>query len=108
MTYQHQRRERNRKLVEKRKAQALKQHGRLRCEACEFDFEAQYGERGRGFIECHHTRPLHTLRLGDVTRLQDLALLCANCHRMVHATREWLSLDEIRALVAALRLPSSA
>jgi 5-methylcytosine-specific restriction enzyme A len=51
LTYQHQRRERNRKLVEKRKAQALKQHGRLCCETCSFDFAVRYGERGQGFIE---------------------------------------------------------
>ncbi|WP_421989133.1 HNH endonuclease [Roseococcus sp.] len=41
-----------------------------------------YGERGRGFIECHHTRPLHTLRPGDKTKIADLVLVCSNCHWM--------------------------
>lgn len=97
LTYQHQRRERNRKLVEKRKMQALKQHGHLCCEACGFDFATRYGGRGQGFIECHHTRPVHMLRPGDLTRLTDLALLCANCHRMIHAARPWLTISELKA-----------
>nr|WP_262379931.1 hypothetical protein [Pseudomonas sp. WS 5414] len=27
---------------------------------------------------------MHTLQPGDKTKLADLALLCANCHRVVH------------------------
>jgi 5-methylcytosine-specific restriction protein A len=95
LTRLHRYRERDRDLVRLRKDKALREFGFLRCEVCEFDFAATYGERGYGFIECHHTRPLHTLQEGDKTRLQDLALLCANCHRMVHATRPWLSLEEL-------------
>ena len=105
LTYQHQRRERNRKLVEKRKAQTLRQHGCLCCEACGFDFATRYGGRGHGFIECHHTRPVHSLRPGDVTRLADLALLCANCHRMVHAARPWLTVDELKGCLQPLLPP---
>lgn len=100
MTRQHQVRERNGKIVRKRKDQAM-QRGSLACEACRFDFAERYGRHGHGFIECHHTRPVSTLRPGEVTRLKDLALLCANCHRMIHARRPWLSLDELRALLTA-------
>lgn len=28
--------------------------------------------------------------------LDDLALVCANCHRMIHASRPWLTMDELR------------
>jgi 5-methylcytosine-specific restriction protein A len=31
--------------------------------------------------------------------LEDLALLCANCHRIIHSCRPWLSLDELRAII---------
>jgi hypothetical protein len=37
--------------------------------------------------------------VGQKTRLADLALLCANCHRMIHARRPWLTLDELRGLL---------
>lgn len=99
LTRIHTTRERNRKLVEKRKAAELAASGRLACVVCDFDYEATYGSRGRGFIEVHHTKPVHTLEDGAVTRLDDLALVCANCHRMIHSSQPWLSVDALRALL---------
>lgn len=77
----------------------LKDTGALRCEACGFDFEEAYGEVGKGFAECHHTRPVSELRPDQGTRLADLAILCANCHRMLHRRRPWLSAEGLAALV---------
>lgn len=99
LTRIHLVRERNRKLVERKKAAALVRMGRLFCEVCDFDFEARYGDRGRGFIEAHHTKPVHTLGEGAMTNIGDLALVCANCHRMIHAVRPWLTLIELRSLL---------
>jgi 5-methylcytosine-specific restriction enzyme A len=99
LTRLHRVRERNRKLVAQRKSKALRDLGYLRCEVCAFDFQESYGERGRGFIEVHHTRPLAMLVEEVKTKLEDLALLCANCHRMVHSRRPWLSLNELRAVI---------
>ncbi len=92
----HKRYERDPKLVaEKRKAAAAT--GELVCEVCGFDFKATYGDLGEGYIEVHHTKPVHTLLADTKTKLDDLALLCANCHRMAHRRRSPLSLDMIRA-----------
>lgn len=99
LTRMHHYRERDAGLAKKRKAQALALQGRLDCEACGFDFEKVYGARGKGFIEVHHTKPLETLQPGHRTKLSDLAILCANCHRMVHARRPWLSMAELKGLV---------
>jgi 5-methylcytosine-specific restriction protein A len=97
LTFQHQRRERSRKIVTAKKAAVLKTLGKLICEVCHFDFAKQYGKRGQGFIECHHIKPVADLGDGTPTRLADLALVCANCHRMVHARRPWLTIEELRA-----------
>ncbi|WP_210213859.1 MULTISPECIES: HNH endonuclease [unclassified Mesorhizobium] len=99
LTILHQRRERNRKLVEARKQKALEETHDLRCEACDLSFGDRYGPHGDGFIEVHHLRPLHTLREGDKTALSDLALVCANCHRMIHRRKPWLSLTQLRTLL---------
>ncbi len=99
LTRVHRRRERNRKLVQQKKKSFLKKHGRVFCEACGFDFEETYGKRGSGFIECHHTKPIHTLKPGEKTKLDDLKLLCSNCHRMVHAKSQWLTFTELRNLL---------
>lgn len=100
LTRFHRTRERSRKLVEAAKKQALRTRGKLICEACGFDFERTYGPIGLGVIDVHHTKPVHTLIESDVTRVEDLALLCSNCHRIVHSRRRWLSLDEVRAAIA--------
>ncbi|EPZ0876776.1 HNH endonuclease [Pseudomonas aeruginosa] len=54
-------------------------------------------------IEVHHIRPLHTLEPNPKTRLDDLTLLCANCHRVVHASRHWLSLAELKSVLEGAR-----
>ena len=78
--------------------------GRLACEACDFNYTERYGERGHGFIGCHHTRPVAELGDGGRMRLEDLALVCASCHRMIHARRGWLGVDQLRALIVQTRL----
>jgi len=108
LTRIHVARERNRKLVESKRKQALRKYGRLQCEACNFDFAMQYGERGSGFIECHHTKPVATLTEGQKTRLDDLALVCANCHRMIHHTKDWLSIAALRAMIGQRKKASAA
>lgn len=97
LTRTHRVRERSRKLVDAAKAAALKKHGRLSCEACGFDFSTKYGPVGAGLIDVHHTKPVHTLVAGETTKLQDLALLCANCHRVVHSSRRWLTVEQVKA-----------
>lgn len=95
----HRGRERNRKAVAKKKQQVLRDTGKLACEVCGFDFEAAYGRLGRGFAECHHTIPLSELTGRTTSRLQDFAVLCANCHRMIHRVRPVASVGAFRALV---------
>lgn len=100
LTSAHLRRERSRKL---RQAKVQAAGEQPVCEVCGFDFRVTYGERGSGFIECHHLKPLHELRPGDATHLDDLALLCANCHRMIHASKPWLTIEALRELVESDR-----
>ena len=92
--------ERNRELIRRAKARAIARLGRLVCQACGFDFLAVYGQIGEGFVECHHTIPVSELNAKSTTRLQDVALLCSNCHRMLHRRRPWLRMDDLRKLVA--------
>jgi 5-methylcytosine-specific restriction enzyme A len=99
LTRIHVVRERSRKLVEAKKRAVIAQTGRLACECCGFEFEVRYGPPGAGFIECHHKTPVSKLRPGDVTRLADLAVVCANCHRIIHKSAPWRSVEEVAALV---------
>lgn len=77
----HKIRERSSGIVDRKKKETFLK-GKLQCECCGFDFEKAYPNVGRGFIECHHTLPIHK---GErITELEHLALVCANCHRMLH------------------------
>jgi len=87
--------------VRQKKAQALKKQGVLKCEVCGFDFQVAYGELGEGFIECHHTLPLSELKPGQKTRLKDLALVCANCHRMLHRAGSSVTLEDLKGLLTS-------
>jgi len=100
LTRLHRFRERDRKLVERKKRSVQEAKGRLECEACGFDFAEAYGTRGEGFIECHHLKPLAALAGQRNTRLSDLALVCANCHRMIHSKQPWLTIEELVSLMS--------
>ena len=94
----HKVRERNTKTVKKKKEDFLKKNGRLYCEVCGFDFVKEYGSRGDGFIECHHTKFLSDYDEPTKTSIADLVLLCSNCHRMIHRKKPWLSVNELKGV----------
>jgi 5-methylcytosine-specific restriction protein A len=101
LTRMHRMRERNRDLVAAKKRRALALRGGLQCEVCGFDFVVTYGERAQGFMECHHTKPVETLPEHSKTKVTELALVCANCHRMIHSRRPWITVQQLRALIAS-------
>ena len=70
--------------------------GKLSCEVCGFDFKARYGDLGEGYAECHHTIPVSQLKKQQKTKLSDLSILCANCHRMIHRSRPMLSIEQLK------------
>ena len=96
----HLRRERSRALVEAKKSATLKATGRLCCEACGFDFAQVYGELGEGFCEVHHVVPLADLSESVITNLDDLAVLCSNCHRVIHRASPMVSVSQLAQLIS--------
>ena len=69
-------------------------HGRLFCQVCGFDFGRTYGEPD--FIEVHHLIPLKDLKEGQKTKLSDLAMVCPNCHRMLHRGSPWPTIEQLK------------
>jgi putative restriction endonuclease len=94
----HLRRERSKSLVDRFKAALTS----FSCVICGFDFFATYGELGRGFIEAHHKVPLAHLEPGAKTRIEDLAPVCSNCHRMLHRSGDHTT-DDLKAYLARKR-----
>ena len=96
----HKFRERDLSIVIRKKDSVFAKEGKLLCEACQFDFNLQYGELGFKYIECHHRTPLAEFTSTTKTTLQDLALVCSNCHRMLHRTTNSFSVEGLKSLIA--------
>ncbi len=82
---------RHRKREQKLRAAKIEQTlrdgaGRLRCEVpgCGFDFFEVYEELGKDFAFVHHLKALGDLIAPRETSLDDLAIVCGNCHAMIH------------------------
>jgi 5-methylcytosine-specific restriction enzyme A len=89
----HRRAERNHSLSR----DAKRIHGTT-CVVCGFNYAERYGALGDGYIEAHHLTPFADLPERP-TRLdpeRDFAVVCANCHRMIHKRRPPYELHEVR------------
>jgi len=95
----HMRYERNNSFIRKIKEEAIKSDPFLRCEACEFSFFENFGELGKGFIEAHHLNPLSTSKGERITTRKDIALLCSNCHKMIHRGNPVFTLEELKNIM---------
>lgn len=102
VTEAHLRRERNPRLRSRYLARRslLSQ---LRCDICNRDSRQLPEAFIEAVFEVHHLLPLAAGRERN-TRLADLALLCASCHRLVHKAIAlqgmWLTLDQVKAVLS--------
>ncbi len=95
----HLKRERSSAIVKAKRKATLATTGKLCCEACGFDFKDAYGEYGEGFCEVHHIQPLSKADGIVVTELKDLAIVCSNCHRIIHRSEPMLSIAHLSKVV---------
>lgn len=101
VTETHLRRERDPRLKKRLLAQRRKAGG-LRCDICACTPAGNSPQLREAIYEAHHILPLAAGQ-ERTTRLKDVALLCANCHRMVHRaitqSKRWLSMDEAKLII---------
>lgn len=80
------------KLIEARRPSGLK------CEVCGFGVTANAPRSTDSLFEGHHTIPLASAEGERVTRLSDMSLLCACCHRFIHRliadSKRWIGIAE--------------
>ena len=91
----HLKRERNQALARRKKERAQS----ISCEACGFSFEDAYGDAAADYCEVHHLVPLAASQPSRRTKLQDLAILCSNCHRVVHLRNPPFTLQELKKML---------
>ena len=64
--------------------QAIIKNGGYKCNICGFNFEDTYGEYGDKFIEIHHLIPLHESEEKHSVTVDEVAVVCSNCHSILH------------------------
>lgn len=90
---QHKKRERNPQLVKDAKRKFRQEHGgKLYCELCNFNFLDYYGI---DYIEVHHLKAMHLMEDNEETSLEDVKLVCANCHRVIHSEEPQLNIETV-------------
>lgn len=99
-------------LDKERKPQNVKAKKRsvpsLNCEICDFSFSKFYGQAAENYCEVHHLIPLKSLKGATKVNLGDLAILCSNCHRVVHMRYPPYDLNEVRDMLQKARLQTAA
>lgn len=67
------------------------------CAACDTNFAELLNGRGTGVLQVHHRKQLSDSDRPPLTTLEDLAVVCANCHMLIHTNRRSpLSVEELR------------
>jgi hypothetical protein len=58
------------------------------CEGCGLNFAKRHGGLGSKCLVVHHKKQLKDTDQPVETKLSDLAVVCANCHMMIHVNRD--------------------
>lgn len=70
------------------------------CETCETDFSQLLDGKGIRVLQIHHRKQLSATDKPRITRLKDLAVLCANCHSLVHMNpKRAIPVEELRTML---------
>jgi hypothetical protein len=71
------------------------------CSVCDTDFSAVLDGRGERVLQVHHRRQLALSHQPRLTTLADLAVVCANCHALLHLdVKRALSIARLRRMLA--------
>lgn len=77
--------------------EAKRKYG-LSCYCCGFNFEEFYGERACGRAIVHHLEMFKgDNRKGRLSTVNDVRVVCANCHYVIHLSEEPLDVDLLGA-----------
>jgi 5-methylcytosine-specific restriction protein A len=72
-----------------------------RCQACGRDYVEELGPIGKGCVDAHHLTPFSELdeRPVALDPAADFAIVCANCHRLIHSETPPLLPDQVARLL---------
>ena len=67
------------------------------CEGCGLNFSTLLNGRGLRALQVHHKKQLALRETPEATSLDDLAVVCANCHAIIHTDpRAAMAVEELK------------
>ncbi len=107
LTEMHKRRERSPK-IRHALLKARRAKGTLQCDVCSCTATVLDAALEDAIFEAHHLIPISESG-ENKTKISDVALLCANCHRLVHRAiareKRWLPMSEAKAILRLRGVP---
>lgn len=83
---------------------AISKYGK-RCMVCALNFDEFYGQDiSNGYIEVHHAKALSESSGEREIHLNDVKVVCSNCHRMIHRTKKMMDWKELQKRVEQRRI----
>ena len=72
------------------------------CCVCRRDYSKVLGGQGVRVLQVHHCEQLAARDAPAVTKITDLAVVCANCHLLLHLdSKKALNVEELRTMLVA-------
>lgn len=69
-----------------------------KCEVCGFDFSNRY-QIDKDCLVAHHKIPIGQRKGASKTTVEDIALICPNCHAVAHTQMPPLKLERIKRML---------
>ena len=72
------------------------------CKGCDRNLRDVYGKTADGLIHAHHLKPLSKLEADEEVELdpiKDFAVLCPNCHAVIHRFKDVSDIEHLRSLI---------
>jgi 5-methylcytosine-specific restriction protein A len=96
----HKNRETDPLVMRLKRGRTLTEKQGLRCEICGFDSHSFYGEIGKEMMEVHYIRDLGEKAEIKSNYLEDLIIVCSNCHRVLDKYYGILDFTDLKKLIS--------
>jgi hypothetical protein len=71
-----------------------------KCQICDFSFNDEYGNIGKGYIQVHHLEPLSEKKEEYIINpVKDMIPVCANCHVMLHRKTPPYTIEKLKRIM---------
>ena len=81
--------------------EAAKKKWGLRCYCCGFDYEVFYGAVAKDLAIVHHLKVFqHSNGKPRRATVNDVRVVCANCHHVIHVEKEPIALDDLKERIS--------